>query len=151
MSIPQKNLVKLSLTPDFNFVVFAIVSHINDYQLSWEINKILNIDLKRSKNFELIDSKSARIQSFSLFQFSDTDLHISYSLVTNKSENGFLLKEFGTIDFFLKVEGNVDNEYQRVLIEKLYSISDVSMATLVNHDWLKQKRLTEVLELFTEF
>lgn len=150
MNSEKKKVVKFKLKPDFDFVIYAIASTMNDYHISWALNQILNIDLRRADNFEIKDSKNATTKSYALYTFTDEESETYYSLITNKSENGVLLKDFSGFDYFLKVESaESEIEVDEILL-KIKSIDDVLMANRITHELLPEKKQSIIFGVFTE-
>ena len=110
-----KELATLDLT------VFAINSHVKDYNLCWQINKTLGIDLKKNKG-----ATTNHKEIFSCFEFMLEEQKIL--LVQNKSKKGFLLSEKKKIDYFLMFEPAI-NLYSRK--EFLLKLSESSKILLI--------------------
>jgi hypothetical protein len=144
-----KKVIKLKLKPDFDFSVFAISSYLNDYQISWQINKALGIDLKRMTDFVVKDDKNNISNNFTLYYFDDTKLNTQYSLISNKSEKGLLIREFSKTDFFLKIEPS-EEDFESV-IKKLRDIENVVMISKLTHELLSEKKQVNIFGIFTEF
>lgn len=100
--------IKLKLQPDYNFSLIGIVSSENDYTIIWIINEVLKIELKKQPELEVIDKKNNVNKPFVRFLFSDESTATDYTLVSNKSEKGYLVKEQSQIDYFLKIETESD-------------------------------------------
>lgn len=104
--MPKKKVHKLKLDADYGFKLIGIVSSENDYTLIWTVNDSLKISLKKEEKLEIIDKKTNAASLFTRFSYSDENTN--YTLIGNKSENGYLIKEQKQIDYFLKIEGKID-------------------------------------------
>lgn len=94
----------MSIDPQFGFELFGLASHENDYRLAWAINKALGIQLVKTNDLQL--KRKQQLQSFSRMKFfSEHD--VFYELISNASENGYLINNLKNIDFFLKVTGDL--------------------------------------------
>ena len=107
-----KELATLDLT------VFAINSHVKDYNLCWHINKTLGIDLKKNKG-----ATTNYKEIFSCFEFVLEEQKIL--LVQNKSKKGFLLSEKKKIDYFLMFEPAINLDKRKEFLLKLSESSKI--------------------------
>ncbi len=134
----KKKVHKLSFKPDYEFVLFGISSHENDYRLSWAINNHLSFKLTKTNNLELYNKQKKTTQSFSVFTYYDEESFNTFYLVNNISEQGFLFKELKNIDYFLQINGEIiDHELQHVKrklkeIDIIASVFQIDVATLKN-------------------
>jgi len=99
----------LNIEADYSFKLLGIVSSENDYTITWVINKALNIHLTKQNELEIVDKKTKTSAEFSRFSFNDEIQDITYTLISNKSDKGILIKEQSQIDFFLKIEAKTDS------------------------------------------
>ncbi len=131
--MPSKKIVhKLKLDFDIDFQLIGIASHENDYRLSWAINKALNLELAKTHDLIVNHPKHKIEIGYSLYHFEDELEYLSYSLISNKSENGFLLPEKNNIDFILKVSGSLDINILNLIIRKLNNVEIVLAAFLLD-------------------
>lgn len=143
-----------------NYSLIAIhSSRKEDFKITYLINTILNLYLERTKHDVEIETDQG-LASFSLFEYDDLDYHVLWKLVSNKaflspesrmnsplfqnisstiSKQGYLLSEFKTVDYFLKIE-NTDEQFEILsVIEKLKSIKSVSAVYEVRAENIKSK------------
>ena len=99
---------------ELNTTVFAINSHVKDYNLCWHINKVLAIDLKKQYN-----TKAA--VSFFACEFGVQKI----SLVKNKFMKGYLLSEKKNIDFFITTTPALKDFEKTEFITKLSEIPKI--------------------------
>ena len=112
-----------------NFKVICIASHQNHYRLSWAINQALNIQLQQSDDLLIKNNKANIEQNFSKYSFQDKTLSVTYHLIANKGEQGYLLKDMPNIDFYLKIEGDeIEDSFVPELINKIKSLDIVITA-----------------------
>jgi hypothetical protein len=124
----KKKVHKLKDTSPEAFRVICISSHQNDYRLSWAINEKLKIDLTRSEDHQVVSPKSNIKQTFSHYSYSQDQYEVSYHLISNKSENGYLLKKYNNIDYLLKISGELSNISMPELVTLLKEIPIVNTA-----------------------
>lgn len=101
------------------FFVICIASHQNHYRLSWGLNKTLGLYFQKTQDLEINVEKSEVKQYFSRYVSPGDNLEVSWNLISNKSEQGHLLKDQKNIDYILKIEGEVDEEFVQTIVQKL--------------------------------
>lgn len=135
-------VIKFDYEPDYDFIVFAIVSSEKEYKFAWYLNHGLEMDFSKSEDFELPHSKAATRY------VSNFVHHSEYSVVRimkNKlyaqdgEGNGFLLPELNRYDYFLKLEGESVEEISEGLPEKLKSLPCVQYFEKLKIENLKSK------------
>ncbi|MDA3954810.1 MAG: IPExxxVDY family protein [Bacteroidales bacterium] len=130
--VAKKKIHKLAIEVENDYSLIGIASHENDYRLSWAINKALGLDLKKNEDLLINHPKHKIIINYSLYNYDDENNYITYNLISNKSEQGFLIPEMKNIDFVFRVSGNPDQNLLDALIVKLKKIDIVSTAFLIN-------------------
>lgn len=128
----KKKIHKLAIEIESDYSLIGIASHENDYRLSWAINKSLGLDLKKKEDLTLDHPKNKILINYSLFIFDDENNYITYNLISNKSEKGFLIPEMKNIDFVLRVSGSPDQNLLNDLLFKLKKIDIVITAFQIN-------------------
>jgi len=111
-----------------SFKVICIASHQNHYRLSWALNRILNIQFQKTDDLIIKLNKANIEQHFSKYTYQDNTLPSTYHLISNKCEQGYLLKELTNIDFLLKIEGDIMEDFFRNLINKIKGLDIVITA-----------------------
>jgi hypothetical protein len=128
--------VKLNIKPEFNFLLFGIVTSEPNYRLSWLINQSLDISLKEAPAIKLYHQKRQIIQQFGMFNYTN-NLGFTYQLIHNKSEQGYLLEEYKQIDFLLKIKG--ESSHAPGILQKLKEGKNISLAFEIKPGQLKSK------------
>jgi hypothetical protein len=111
-----------------DFRIVGITSHENDYHICWNINQSLGISLNKLDDLHVYNNKFDVSQDFSLYKYYDEDTMTEYHLISNRCDNGFLLNEIRNIDFILKINGELDDQYLNNLILKIRSIEGITAA-----------------------
>ncbi len=127
----KKSIHKLSIPTEESSLILGISSHENDYRLSWALNQYLGFHLIKSENHSVYDQKLNENQEFSVYSWLN-DQSISYRLISNRCDNGFLLEEFRNIDFILIVEPDAGNEFTSDLLLSIKMIPFVSAVFPLN-------------------
>lgn len=136
--------IKLDYSPEYDFLVIAIVSFEKDYKLVWDINNSLAFDFARTDDYLAYHKKRKLDQEFSSFIFSDEKEYIDYRIITNKSDQGYLLEELKNIDYIVLIKGDFEESYDRKFLSKLQNLKSVQSAFLLDLNKLKAKeRLIE--------
>jgi hypothetical protein len=125
--ISKKKVHKLSFDYDSDFFLIGIASHENDYRISWAINNFLHWKLVKTDDFKINHPKFKVNVSYSMYHYTDAN-SLNYDLISNKSEEGFLLPDYKNIDYILKVTGEEDFNHISNLIRKIKKINIVITA-----------------------
>lgn len=139
----------LQVDYDYDFLLIGICTHAKDYRLCWEINKILEIKLERvddtmlnthTKDFGVKKGAShGELSAYSIYFCEEEESNNCFHVISNKSSNGILIIEQKQVDYFLRIKGNNDSDYQVELIKKLKNISIVLTAYEIDLNKLKSK------------
>lgn len=119
INIVAKKVHRLEESTRADFLLIGISSYENDYRVCWDLNNCLKTDLQRIENFEVVDNKTKTSQEFPVFQFEDENKYIGYKFIGNRSENGFLVKEWKNIDYFLKISGEITTKELSETLNKI--------------------------------
>ena len=126
MSKQKRHVLSLETSVDFELI--GICSHHSDYRLAWGINKILDLELTKSEESFVIQSKKGTIVSQHSFHvFIDEVDHMEWYLIKNKSEGKFLIPEKNQIDYFLILRENVLHDLDE-LVERIRESNSVMAA-----------------------
>lgn len=141
MNAKREKIIRTKGSPTDDFKIIAIASHEKDYQLAWNLNTELSFDFSK-KNDLIIQKTKANVQQvFSRFSCTNDILHLTFDLIANKSEQGFLLNQFSNIDFFLKISGETSNEYMMQLNEKIKKCTFVITSFLLDKEKIKNSEV----------
>lgn len=136
-----KKVHKLEETSHADFHLIGISSYENDYRVCWDLNNCLKTDLQRTENFEVIDGKTKTSQEFPVFQFEDENKYIGYKLIGNRCENGFLAKEWKTIDYLLKISGEITQK------ELSDTLSKIKKSKLIQTSIMLEPKQSRTIQL----
>ncbi len=133
----QKKNHKLHGNHELPFALIALSCSESQLKLAWNINKKLNINLKKSEI--IVQSKDSTPTSFSVFSDNETSDVQYYSLISNKSSGIMLVKELPNIDFILEISGDIKMMNLTTLIKEMKLISGINAAIEVNAEKIKRK------------
>jgi hypothetical protein len=135
----SKKIHKLKIDTRFPFVTIGISSHENDYRLIWAINTRLNMPFVKMDDFNFTGDGSPG-NSFSRFSYDDTDRYVTFYIISNRCDNGYLIPEYRTVDFFLFMKGEVSTHMREELVKKLRQVEIISMAFFIDNKTIKSSR-----------
>lgn len=143
---------------DYNLI--AIHTVLDDYRLAYFINKNLPINLNKSKNEIQINIKEGETH-FSRYNFEDLENDISWNLIQNKNEiitqkntssfdlfsntvheiskKVYLLPEFKSVNYFLKIENAANTIDIEATSKILNTIARISTVYSVDLNKIKNK------------
>lgn len=144
---------------DEAYKLIAIHCSVEEYKLAFLLNKHLNLRLSRSRKDIDFQIKGMGIL-FALYKFEDLPKYCTYYLVSNVSKaefrsaansnslfgekeltlkKNYLLPEFKKVDFFLKIEEEINGVSEKLLLEKIKEIPQVSLAYSIEYHQIKSK------------
>jgi len=126
---PKIKKHKLDIGFEANFKLFGISSHEVDYKLIWQINQAIDVEFARIDNLVVYNNKLDTDQEFSLFEAEDARKQLQFYFISNRCDNGFLIKEVSNFDYFIKITGEITQDEKKRLIKAIRSIDAVN-ATL---------------------
>jgi len=111
---------------DFDFKLLGISSHVQDYRICWVVNKMLGLDLiKLDEEIIIRVVKGEDPITFSTYYYLDEDSEVEFELISNRHEQGYLVPEMKTADYFLKISDYFHDDLEEI-------ISDLRKSNLVN-------------------
>lgn len=145
----KQTITKLSVEPDFDFVLIAISSSLNDYSLCWALNRFLNISLVRTEDLKVEIENTKEQGAFSLFKCDACEMFSGLSLISNKSDKGHLIRALNNIDYFLLIHGEVFEEEEQHIISSLKEIDGVLLSYKLTKDLLHENQRRKFFSIFT--
>ncbi|MFD0977339.1 IPExxxVDY family protein [Salinimicrobium gaetbulicola] len=142
-----------------SYKLIAIHCSVEEYKLAFLLNKYLNLKLARSRKDIDFQIEGMRIL-FALYTYEDQLKYCTFSLVSNVSKaefksnansnslfgikettfkKSYLLPEFKKVDFFLKIEEEIEGVSEKLLLEKIKEIPQVSLAYSIEAHQIKSK------------
>jgi hypothetical protein len=95
--------VQLKVSAREEYPLLGIVTTEPDYKLSLSLNKKLKISLKNTTGIE-IKGENGTYLTFSRYSDAKEAPDIIYNLISNKSDNDFLVRKLSKIDYFFQVQ-----------------------------------------------
>jgi len=136
---------KLQLSADFQdgYLLYALVSPLVDYRISYFINQKTGMQLKKYEDmpYRVSEEKTA---SFSWYYYFDEALNTSYYLIASKSKGGFLIPELKQVDYFLLINTTLS---ESVFKENIKLIRDLQqMYAVLKQDFRRLQNTDGLLE-----
>lgn len=145
-------VLSLGFEFEHDYTLIAINSTLEDYRLAYFLNRAFNVKLNCQPKGLLFEDKNC---SFTFYDYECNISFSSWSLLANKhiyssvsenendlfkeeSKTNYLINEKKNIDYFLKINGDVDvDDFQ--LTKKIKNIKGVITSYLINPQTLKSK------------
>ncbi|WBL25826.1 IPExxxVDY family protein [Zunongwangia sp. HGR-M22] len=143
-----------------DFKLIAIYANLEPYKMAFLLNRYLNLKLMRSR-FD-VDFNHKDVQAmYALFTYKDLSSYRDYSLVSNKFKGESrkilnagslfleeevrplevnLILQYKKVDFFLKIEENIEDQQVHQLVSQIGRIPQVQAAYKIHVDHLKSKQ-----------
>jgi hypothetical protein len=137
--------VKLQISQINDFSLLGIVSSDPDYKLSLTLNRRLGISLKNISPVSITDDKESELL-FSRFSDTTGSPEKSYTLISNRSGQNFLIRKLKNIDYILHLQ-DADNENDISNITSiLREITGITAVFNIDIDSIKDKNLHYVIQ-----
>ena len=112
------------------YYYLGISSNIRDYQMVFYLIKNLHLQFRHVDAFKFKKGKKEFV--YSLYLYIDYENMINYYLISNKFNATRLNPEFKHLDFFMILEGEVDDAYVSELAKKVKQLPNVLFATALD-------------------
>jgi len=117
----------LRIDLDVGFSLLGVSCHLKDYRFAWTLNHSLGTNFKKIEPYIIEESE----QEFSRYIHQiDSEEMIIFS---NKSTNGFLIRKKKEIDYWIKLQENIDLTTTNSTLEVLRQ-SKAILAVFEEHD-----------------
>jgi hypothetical protein len=130
---------KLEYKEEFDFLLFGLSSHENDYRLVWKINQDFSFNFERGKNHKIISKKTGRELEFAMYSYDDEDTFYLYYLIANKSDQGVMLEELKNIDYLIMIQGDFTEAFSNGFQNRLKKIESIQGVFKIDPSSLKNK------------
>jgi hypothetical protein len=124
----------------YDFGLIGISSPENDYRISWILNNAKGYRLVRQEDLEFPHKQLDDPQRFHQFRYFDEESLLLYRLISNKSENGYLIWDMPRADYLILVSGELEEGLVDALVKDLNGLEGISLAFRLEPDSLKSRR-----------
>lgn len=115
--------IKLDISSKPHFIQYGLVTSEPVYRLCWLLNTAFSISLTESEPLNCLHAKRNMLQSFMLFEAKNTEHQTSFSLIQNKGPQGFFDEDQKQVDFWLRVDGEIENTFLLSTLKKIKEIN----------------------------
>jgi hypothetical protein len=129
-----KHTIRAEDTPAFLFL--GIVSSEPDYRLSVMLNMHLGIDLRKNPE-EITEGSGEKTHSYSVFSAAP----LTFSLVSNRSMGGTLIRKLKNIDYLLLIHGTPDRKMAETFAAAVRDIPEITAVFLFDSRELSDKNI----------
>lgn len=123
--------IQLKLGLDVDFHIIGVSCHLKDYRFVWKVNNAIESNFCKAEFYEHFENKLF----FSNYKYNIDNQDVF--IISNKSQGGYLIKKTKQIDYWLKVNYNVDDSTLNGWVDKINEIEDVLALTRIESN--KQK------------
>jgi hypothetical protein len=118
----------------------GIVAPVKDYQLCWQLNQLLTMDLRNNNEIEIQLKRKKRDYYFAVFEYCEPTTSLVHYLYNNQFDGEYLLPEFRHLDFLYLLKGDFVNEaFFQQLMDTIRNISGVQLVMEIAQDKIKNK------------
>lgn len=144
--VPKKKILRLDdsfMEPEE--LLWMITSTNDDYRMAYFFNKNMKFRFCRytDLNYKLPGKKFTG--TYSVYVYEQDDLSNTWYLLSNKHENGNLIKKSGNVDYLLIAKGTPDAIEVDGVTSRIRKFPDTLFVQQVDHD--KLDNIGEVLDL----
>ncbi len=137
---------KLEIHDNFteDFLLYAIVSPLSDYRISFFINQKAGLQLKKYNDLPYGDEKAGK-PAYSWYFFYDENINTRYYLIGNKNAGNILLiPALKQIDYFLLIKSSLSESAFDGKIKQIRNIKQIY--AILRQDF----NLLQKMDLFLE-
>jgi hypothetical protein len=121
--------------------LLGIVAPIVPHQFVWNINRGLNFDFRLRNDLEIQLMKKNRNYFFTVFEYNEPFLSLSYYLYKNLNDGEYLVPEFRNLDYLWLSKGDIPGrEEELLLIQDLRKIPGVQLVVELNNEKIINKQ-----------
>jgi len=125
----SKIKIKIQAT-EYNFNLIGINTSLKSYRVSYIINSVLGINLKKIDDFEKDIKNKKEKQSFEFFK--DENNEIKYFLFENKTTGKELFRSYKGFDFVLLIKTEFEINFVQSIIKKLKDTKKFKIVLSIN-------------------
>ena len=122
---PKITRIHLNDKTDEECTILGIVSTEADYKLSQLLNKKFKLALRNGKTIDVPDINGMNM-SYSRYSDASGSPEISFNLISNRSDQDYLIKKFKKIDYFLQIHSHYSKFNIELFTVKLREIEKIT-------------------------
>jgi hypothetical protein len=137
-----------------DFGLLGIITPVKDYRICWLLNNHLEFDLVKCPDLTIPKATSGKktaslfqeqtgdivgLDGFSCYCYEIEENQLTYYLISNRNDYGYLMPELKTSDYFLLLQGIYTKKEIEELKQKISGIPSVIVASIIDTKKLKSK------------
>lgn len=142
MPATRFKLVSYKAVDDFfkDAHLMGIISSQKEYQLCWQINRLLRFNFKMNNEVEVVLQKKDKTCFFKIYEHEEPLRFTTHYLYSNHYKGEFLIPELKHIDFLWLVKGKYYSEDDiKWFMEGVRKINVIQLVTMINPHELKSR------------
>jgi hypothetical protein len=121
--------------------LLGIMALVGSHQFVWQINQGMRFDFRNNNDIEIHLRKKNRQYYFSVFEYKEPNIALSYFLYKNQFDGEYLLPEFKHLDYLWLTKGDLPGaEEEKELITGIRSIQGVQLVVELTNEKIKNKQ-----------
>jgi len=130
------------------YTLLGLSTQLKDYRLSFLLNKLPAFSFTRFEDLMVYLPDVLEPIPFSLYTCSDEENFNSYTLISNRNNDHFLVPSVRQTDYLLIIEGPFKKQQKDELLKILRTVPNMLLASEINPSSIKQfESLISDLEL----
>lgn len=121
--------------------LIGIVAPVKDYYFCWQLNQLLDFDLRVNNDLEIQLTKKQRKYFFSVYEYTPPASPITHFVYNNEYQGEYLLPEFKHLDFLWLIKGDsiAANDINN-LLQSIKSLAGVQLVSEMTVEKIKNKQ-----------
>ncbi|MBK8087783.1 MAG: IPExxxVDY family protein [Chitinophagaceae bacterium] len=121
--------------------LLGIMAPLGSHQFVWQVNHGLRFDFRVNNDIEIHLNKKNRQYFFSVFEYKEPNIALSYFLYKNQFDGEYLLPEFKHLDYLWLTKGDLPPaEEEKELIAGIRTIQGVQLVVELTNEKIKNKQ-----------
>jgi len=121
--------------------LLGVVAPLVPHQFVWNINHGLNFDFRLKNDLEIQLTKKNRNYFFTVYEYQEPFLSLSYYLYKNLNDGEYLVPEFRHLDYLWLSKGDIPGrEEELLLVQDLRKIPGVQLVVELNNEKIINKQ-----------
>jgi hypothetical protein len=112
----------------------GISYHLRDYRLVYDINKALGLELEKTDDLPVFNSRTQAMSEYSCYTSTDRDTLITCFLVSNSGSDGLMLPQHKLADFFLLIKGAGGSGMEQILSDQIKNLPNVLTTFIIDQE-----------------
>ncbi len=133
---------RLLVEYEYEFSLFGVITQVKEHKLAWSINKFMGLKLVKQDDIQYDFQKGGRMYISNFIyetEYSYVRLLKNKPYEFSNIQKPYLLSELKDYDYFIQLEGEIEDFDDATFREALQSLNEVQYVTKVEVSNLKSK------------